>query len=251
MSAQVEFCGESYAVDPAVPFVIGRDGDLAIDDNPYLHRRFLEIGQEGSLWWLSNTGTQLTATVADSDGLLQAWLASGARIPLVFDRTVVWFTAGPTTYDFEILVRDPPFAPTTPGVPSAHGHATGLTTVGRVSFTPDQKRLIVALCEPVLQRGDRGGSAVPSSAAAAHRLGWPLTKFNRKLDNVCDKLARSGIRGLHGGPGRLATNRRSRLVEYALAARLVSRDDLELLIEHHNIGDSNFGGAATPDRSLR
>lgn len=237
MSIRVEFCGESYELDPAVPFVIGRDGDLAIDDNPYLHRRFLEIGQEGSLWWLSNTGAQLTATVADSGGLLQAWLAPAARLPLVFERTVVWFTAGPTTYEFDILVGDPPFPPAVPD-DDPKTQVTGLTTVGRMAFTPDQKRLMVALCEPVLRRGDRGAGAVPSSAVAARRLGWSLTKFNRKLDNVCDKLARSGIRGLHGGPGQLATNRRARLVEYALAARLVDRADLELLSRPPEFVDS-------------
>jgi hypothetical protein len=42
-------------------------------------------------------------------------------------------------------------------------------------------------------------------------------------------LAAQGIRGLHGAPGQLASNRRARLVEYALAVRMVSRDDLALL----------------------
>jgi hypothetical protein len=34
---------------------------------------------------------------------------------------------------------------------------------------------------------------------------------------------------LHGGPGQLASNRRARLVEYAIAVRMVTRDDLPLL----------------------
>ena len=32
----------------------------------------------------------------------------------------------------------------------------------------------------------------------AARLGWSLTKFNRKLDNVCQKLKKAGVQGLHG-----------------------------------------------------
>jgi hypothetical protein len=64
---------------------------------------------------------------------------------------------------------------------------------------------------------------------AAERLGWPLTTFNRKLDNVCEKLDKVGVQGLRGGRGKLATNRRARLVEYAVASHLVSRDDLVLL----------------------
>jgi hypothetical protein len=88
--------------------------------------------------------------------------------------------------------------------------------------------LITALAENILRRGNRGAGTIPSSADAAVKLGWTITKFNRKLDNVCEKLSRSGIRGLHGDAGRLATSRRARLVEYALAARLVSASDLVL-----------------------
>jgi hypothetical protein len=222
--ATVEFCGESYPVAEGEPLVIGRDGRLAIDDNPYLHRSFLQVSDQDSLWWLTNLGSQLTATVADEQGRMQAWLAPGARLPLVFDRTFVWFTAGATTYEFEVVLVDPPFVPV-----ASEPAEVGQTTIGRITFTPDQKRLILALCEPILRGGGRGAGSIPASAAAADRLGWQLTRFNRKLDNVCEKLARAGIRGLHGEPGRLAVNRRARLVEYALAARLVEKADLELL----------------------
>ena len=116
---------------------------------------------------------------------------------------IVWFTAGPTTYDFEIHVASPVFksveAEPTTSTPS--DDEVGEATVGRVSLTPDQKLLIVALCEPFLRRREAGTSQIPSSAAAAERLGWTLTRFNRKLDNVCQKLADAGTRGLHGGVG--------------------------------------------------
>lgn len=72
-------------------------------------------------------------------------------------------------------------------------------------------------------------SAVPSSADAARRLGWTTTRFNRKLDNVCQKLAKVGVQGLHGAPGELASNRRARLVEYAIAVRLVTPASLVML----------------------
>jgi hypothetical protein len=221
---QVDFCGEIYEVSADRPIVIGREGDIRIDDNPFLHRRFLEISATESLAWLSNVGNQLSATVSDHDGRLQAWLAPSARLPLVLNRTMVWFTAGPTTYEFEILIDEPAFTPIERNEPS-----DGATTVGRVVFTPDQHLLVLVLCEQMLKLGSRGTAQIPSSADAAGRLGWTLTRFNRKLDNVCDKLTRAGIRGLHGEAQKLASNRRSRLVEYALAARLVSVDDLVLL----------------------
>ena len=105
----------------------------------------------------------------------------------------------------------------------------GETTVGPIALTLSQKQLILALAEPMLTREGSGISSVPTSAQAAARLGWPSTKFNRKLDNVCDKLDRIGVRGLRGGPGKLASNRRARLVEHAVFSRLVTIDDLPLL----------------------
>ena len=32
----IDFCGEWYEVEPGSTFTIGREGDLEIDDNPYL-----------------------------------------------------------------------------------------------------------------------------------------------------------------------------------------------------------------------
>lgn len=226
MGATVDFCGEIYEVSEDKPLVLGREGELQIDDNPYLHRHFLEVSVQGEMVWLANVGSQLSATVADDAGLMQAWLAPGARLPLVFPKTVVWFTAGPTTYELDVLLDASAFQPAQ--LEPMDGR-TGDTTIGRMTFTLDQKLLIVALAEPVLRRGNRGAGAIPSSADAAERLGWTITKFNRKLDNVCEKLTRAGIRGLHGGAGKLATSRRARLVEYALAAQMVTAADLELL----------------------
>ncbi|MBM6544934.1 hypothetical protein JNO54_02100 [Janibacter sp. YIM B02568] len=225
----VEFCGETFPVSPGEPLVIGREGDVEVDDNPYLHRSFLQVEHDAGLWWLRNVGSTLTATVADPSGAFQAWLAPGARIPLAFERLTAWFTAGPTTYELDIVVSSPAFQRVESEVTEPADDVHGETTVGRVSLTPDQKLLLVALCEDFLRRPSAGTGTVPTSAQAAERLGWALTRFNRKLDNVSQKFADAGVRGLHGGPGRLASNRKSRLAEHALATRVVQTRDLGLL----------------------
>lgn len=230
MSVTVDFVGERHVVDEGEWLTIGREADLSVDDNPYLHRRFLQVGSVDGLAWIVNVGDQLSATVADEDGRIQAWLAPGARLPIVFETTIVRFTAGPTSYELSIELDQAPFVGPLQEV-GDHGD----TTIGMVPFTIDQRRLVVALAEPLLLQNGRGSASVPSSAEAARRLGWTTTRFNRKLDNVCQKLTKVGVRGLHGSPGELASNRRARLVEYAVTTRLVTSEDL-VLLEQDEVG---------------
>jgi hypothetical protein len=228
VDAKVEFCGEVYQLDPGRTFLVGREGDLIIDSNPFLHRRFLELNRAEGLWWLSNIGSQLSVTLAEPNGRLNAWLAPGARIPLVFSRVSAWFTAGPTTYELTIEVPDPPYEASEQWIPS---DSDGTTTLGPVHLSPEQMRVVLALSEPTLRRAHNAAGEIPSSAEAARRLSWTLTKFNRKLDAVCEKLDNMGVRGLRGSSDQLASNRRARLVEYALSTQMISKNDLALLDE--------------------
>ena len=222
---RVEYCGEWYIPDPDRPFVLGRTGDLDLDDNPYLHRHFLELAHVEGLWTIRNVGDRLGATLVDGSNLFHGHLRSGAVMPIVFGRSSIRFGAGPTTYEVNLLLEDPPLA----AVDRPSTDPDGTRTMGSVALTPDQRLCIIALAEPTLRRGMSGASQLPQSRDAADRLGWTLTKFNRKLDNVCQKLSRAGVKGLHGTEDSLASNRRARLVEYSLASQLVTLDDLDLL----------------------
>lgn len=220
----VEYCGELYTVTGPGDFGIGREADLTIDDNPYLHRRFLSLYEDFGMWWIANVGNLLTATVTDSTGTVQAWLAPGAKLPIVFQTMHVMFSAGATTYDFSIRSEEDFF-----NTSQLQQDAGGSTTILPVALTTSQRMLVVALAEGVLSQQIPGRGSIPTSAEAAARLGWTMTTFNRKLDNVCDKLDKLGVAGLRGGRGKLAVNRRARLVEYAVATRLVGPEDVVML----------------------
>ncbi|MDR1212770.1 MAG: hypothetical protein LBK54_01495 [Propionibacteriaceae bacterium] len=221
----IDYCGIIHRVQPGAAITLGREADIVLDeDNPFLHRVFLSIQHEHGLWWLKNVGSNLSATVSANGGAVQAWLAPGGSLPLVFPQAVVWFTAGETTYDFDLSQAEAIYES------AAWERANdGDCTIGNITLTIDQRLLILALAEDILRRGNRGAGSIPTSAEAARRLDWQVTKFNRKLDNVCSKLADLGVRGLHGGPGRLASSRKARLVEYALGTGIVTQDDLGLL----------------------
>ncbi|MEI2809522.1 MAG: hypothetical protein V9F00_04795 [Nocardioides sp.] len=224
-SLLVEYIGEEFVVGAGQVFTIGRDADLVVDeDNPYLHRRIVEFAFSSDFWWISNVGSRLPVTVSGQAGTLQSLVGPGSRLPVVLPHVAVLFTAGETTYEVNIRCEVPTFD-------GALGREdpNGELTLGAVSLTSTQFLLILALSEPVLRRLGSGASVLPSNARAADRLGWPITTFNRKLDNVCVKFSQAGVRGLRGVAGQLALQRRARLVEYAVSAKIVRPEHLPML----------------------
>lgn len=224
----VEYSGEWFVVDPGSSFTIGRTADLSMDDNPYLHRTFLELRSEGDVWLLTNIGSQLGATVSDEGGHFTAYLAAGAVLPLVFERTVVRFGAGATTYELCVVLLAPPFSQVSRSGEGAGG-SDGTTTRAPVNLSPSQRRLVLALAEPSLRNVGTGPRELPTTADAAARLGWTKKRFHKALDAVCRRLADAGVNGLHGAPGDLAANRRARLVDYCISTGLVRIADLDEL----------------------
>ena len=221
----VDFAGEVSALEPGSTFTIGREGDLSLDDNPYLHRTFLVISFHEGMWWVHNEGSRLAAGLTDEGGLMRTTLAPGARLPIVFGRTSLTFAAGSTTYELLLGCEQAAFLPARAPARSGDGD----TTIAPTTFTESQLMAVLALAEPVLRRVGTGSSSVPTAVEAARRLGWAQTRFNRKLDNVCDKLDRAGVAGLRGTEAANASNRRLRLVEYAVSSLLVTSADLALL----------------------
>lgn len=224
VSLTIDFAGELFTVLPGETFSIGRDGDLAIDDNPYLHRIFLTVEYQEGLWWVTNVGSRLPAHLTDRSGLMRATLAPGARSPLVFPESLLTFAAGSTAYELIMTTATHEYEPQAHRLPAA-----GDTTIAPSAFTESQLLAVLALAEPLLRRVGAGAAEVPTAVAAARRLGWTQTRFNRKLDNVCDKLIQAGVSGLRGEVGASATNRRLSLVEYAVSTLLVTASDLPML----------------------
>ena len=221
----VEFCGEETSLQPGQVFSVGRDPNLVVDDdNCSLHRSLVEFSYDNTSWWIRNVGSRISLTVSGQAGTLQSWLGPGSSLPVVLPDVAVLFSAGGTTYELGVRAELAIFAPAEVEVSAAADE-----TLGVVPLTPAQFRLLLALAENTLKRAGTGPSDIPTNASAALRLGWSASTFNRKLDNVCDKYAKAGVNGLRGGPGHLATQRRARLVEYVVAARIVRPEHLPLL----------------------
>ena len=230
----VDFAGEIHLLSPGDQLTFGRgDGnDLEIDANPQLHRNFGQIFSRDGTWWLRNKGSRLPLTVRDDASRSSATLTPGREISLSFDRATIAFEAGVTSYELDIIIRgnEDTHEASSP-VPLDDDAAMGMTIdQSQVPLVGDQRLLAVALAESTLREPHKPLN-LPTNKAVAHRFGWSMTTFNRKLDRMCKKYARSGVSGLVGGPGGLASDRRTRLVEHLVSSGSITMADLDLLVE--------------------
>ena len=94
----VRFLGEVY--QPLRELVFGRDAELALDDNSYLHRQAGRFRCRDTTWWLENLGSRLRLTMVGADGSLID-LQPGGSSPLLGAAGEISLTAGPTRYAIE------------------------------------------------------------------------------------------------------------------------------------------------------
>ncbi|MCP3855416.1 MAG: hypothetical protein GY713_11390 [Actinomycetia bacterium] len=225
---RVEFVGEEILVPPHAELTFGRSADLVIDDNPYLHRVLGRFSVVRDMWWLTNTGRSSALAVTDAAGSSYSRIAPGSGMAITFPEVSVRFEAGAARYEIEVFIPALEVETRPEPEPRPDDSAGPTVTVSRVPLTPEQLELLVALAEPrLLEPGSQ--AALPTNKAVAARLTWSRSKFNRKLDALCAKLARAGVAGLHGSAGELARDRRLRLVEHAITTGVVNPEDLRVI----------------------
>lgn len=226
----LDYCGEDLRLDPGERLTFGRSADLVIDDNPYLHRLLGRFSCRSGVWWLENLGRQVALTVRESGGPGTSTVGPGSAAAIVYGEFTCGFSAGPTRYEIEGALERHEWDTDLLGEDGLDGTRT--LEWGRVELNDDQLLLLVAMCEERLLDPSDREAPMPTNRQRAARLGWTVTKFNRKLDHLCEKLHRAGVAGVHGGLGASALERRRRVVDHAIEARLVTARDLPLLDRH-------------------
>jgi len=214
---EVDFVGEVHRLGPGEMLTFGRNADLVLDANPFMHRVVGRFSCRQGVWWLENLGRTARIDLCDELHGIVHPVVAGSQVSITHRVFSVAFGAGPTSYRMDGRLSAAP-GPETPATP------TGTATVafGAVPFSPEQYELLVALVESSRTHAGR----LEPSPVIARRLGWTTKKFHRKLDLVCVKLARAGVRGLKGDLGASADLRRERLVDHVVGAGLVDDADL-------------------------
>lgn len=227
----IEFCGEIRNVDVDHSLTIGRQAELFIDDNPHLHRVLGRFFFESGVWWFGNEGSSITVSIADLESRSSIVLAPGRESVLSFHRAALRFRAGTTDYELTLQVPLPDDPEAVNAVADTLiDDEDGVSTVGYddLPLTDEQRLLLVGLAERTLRDPHRTID-LPANREIAVGLGWSVTKFNRKLDNLCYRFTKMGVGGLRGSVDRLASDRRRRLVEHVISSGIITVDDLKLL----------------------
>lgn len=219
----VEFLGERRRVVRGSRLTFGRVGDISLDTNSDLPIVVGSFTESFGLWWIVNESFAVDMRVIDRQSDSHLLLAPQGDAPIGFSVFDVRLVVGRASYELSVSV-DADSAERGVGIssgdrPRAHR--------SQVSLNHEQRQLLTVLAEPQLLGGHHAG--LPTNAEAASRVGWRITKFNRKLDHLCLKFEKLGVHGLRGNSRRLASGRRQTLVDYCIAARIITIDDLAAL----------------------
>jgi hypothetical protein len=217
----LDLLGDRRTIGPGGSVTFGRRADLVVDENPFMHRIVGRVTHREDIWWLQNHGSSLRVHLFDPVVGVDHELAPGQQLPGTATVFHIRFRAGATAYEIDGERSGPRL------VLDDAGEVVGTATMdfGAVPLSPEQHLLMVALYDSA----QRNGGVPEGNAMIAARLGWTPKKFHRKLDAVCEKLHRQGVRGVKGTTAGLAETRRSVLVDHAVNAGLVGPGDLGLL----------------------
>jgi len=205
----VRFVGEEYR--PLRELIFGRDAELALDDNSYLHRQAGRFRRRDGTWWLENLGKRLRLTMVSADGSVID-LNPGSSSPLLGASGEVSLTAGPTRYEIEYHLEWAQLAWEVTSPISPKGSDT--ITFGPI-LTPRELDFVVVLAQGRLT-GRLG--ALPSHEEIADT--WGVSP--KTVDNTLQRL-RAKLRNNNVG----YVQSTETMVEYLVTQGLVTLADLE------------------------
>ena len=190
----------------------GRDADLELDNNPFLHRRTGAFVREGDAWSIHNVGSKLFLTVVSGDGT-RAELPPGTRHAIVHGTGLVRVVAGRSTYEINYaLAADPP-APA--GEQLAPPEDGTLTVQVDLALTPREIDFLVTFARPTLL-----GLAEPMPTYAEVAGAWDVSP--KTLDNALQSIKRK-----FRAAKLVRDQGLDAVVQVAIQHSLITRDDLD------------------------
>lgn len=212
--------GARYPLTEDEPFTFGRSETCTVVLDPHdvtISRLAGSVEYDKGAWWLVNRSNIRAITVIDELGFRNV-LPPGRRI--VLDAPVsVRIEAMRVSHEVVLIV------PRTAGSPPDQEPLDGTrTSIGNGVLINEADRLaLVALFAGYLESGPRRDPQPRAYAAAAARLGWPKTTLIKRVEYLRIRLNNAGVPNLTGW------NALPALAEYAISAKLITKEDLKLI----------------------
>jgi len=230
---------EDHVVDADDPAgaTFGRSGDLIVDEgNPFMSRCLGRVRLSAGAWRLSHEGKQPDRIQLRKPGSRWDSLGVDSETRLPAGVTTVSFDAGPGSYRVCIEV---PVGGIDEAAP-VDDRETTMFPMKRVSPTPMQRKVLIAMCEPeLLGRGGGSSPLVPSDTQLAKRVGIAPRTIEKHVTDLIRQFAEAdaGVdpsaapRHLPRVPLRWKrpADRRALMVRSALDVGLITARDLDLL----------------------
>lgn len=213
----VSFGEVSRTMSPGEEATFGRSVECVFRVDPAdiaISRLAGVVLAENNAWFVVNLSRTGKLDVLDDLGLRSA-LAPGRRCALQGDMRIL--LQGNKKH--EIAVHAPPVdTPVIEDEPEGQPTSLGES----VSLTPAEHVILVALFASYL-RNEQGTPHPTTYDAVAVRLGMPSSTVRKKVEYLRKRLTKAGVPNMDGRDALL------NLGEYALAKRLITKDDLRLL----------------------
>lgn len=225
----------SFRVGSGDVLTIGRAADMIISNDPFLHRQCLVVEGAETGFMLTNIGSSLRVTLVHEPSRSVSMVEPGGRHVLMEGSTSATIASPQRPHEVQLEVSGSS-SPSRPVVQVPQGSRTARPR----PLTDDQILLLTALAEPMLRDPTKSVESIPANADVATRLGIGAG-FNGRLDRLCAAVSRRGVEGLDALPSddpvayptgpRKQSRRRERLVLWAIAAKVVTEENLDALDE--------------------
>ncbi|AWT25544.1 hypothetical protein Csp1_07350 [Corynebacterium provencense] len=206
-----DLVGQCVVLNPGQQLTTGRAAEFAVgDDDEFMHRKFLQFWSDGPTWTVTNHGSRISATVhpRGHNSFAQLLVGPGASHPLPPGLSSVVFATSLCTYELHLTVAR------TLQPPDPAPVASDDLTVGRFTPNTEQRLLLRALAQPLVDSPGAGMDRVPAVRDLERILGWSQKKVNTKIDYLCRTLEANGVPGFTARTGN-APARRFALARYA------------------------------------
>ena len=173
--------------------------------------------REGRVWVRNDSASQPVYLVPET-GPTRVLEGMGEIASLATDQVTIQFRGRIRTHEVLVELDGSPAAEPTPMSITSDGPATQYL----LEFTKAERRILTALCEPLLI--DRGDKAKPASyAQAAERVFLSRSRVENCVSDLVRKFAGAGVPNLEGPEAK------DNLCRYAVRSGSINQADLTLL----------------------